>query len=631
MVETYRIVFNGLNDVSFGYYITMIEERIRALYDSNDFDIIDFMETINIKSYFNNGVSYTKWTTEIETNLKHMTEFKYTEYLKSFLSLSPIDLTEMAKELDLIYYNDFWKEINDKYKLSLLKNDFFDTLINFDPKHLHYVIRFEKITKRFNNILIDHVIKSERGAELILDDIAVSSLGSKNQTKSKLSIDKGQMREILKKYIQCNDPNMNYLRIIFFARSYDNDIRTLAKAKYEEIRNTFSYEENIFKLYVKFSETQDEEVIIKKDSEETTYSYSLKFLDSLNNDIHLIYMCKYLFVFLNEVSILTLSCFKHDINIFEKIAIRSEDEYFVSSNFQFKQFLSITQLKMLNSYLNQRENSIENLINSFIEYLNQLIHPDEFDIMRLSSLNSYEEKILIVLPIFERLLKIYKSYSSSSTTKIEHRYISSPINFSEVSCLKKHKYFYLKQDTVYDYFLNCLFSDQGALYYLPGRSKQENCLFDLLSKNNVQLHQFKNFQIDVIQDLLNKGFLIEDSNRFIKLTDEDFGCVLIDLFRYEVIHYWHYTIEQRNYIDKLFKEGYIDFEESLLSRDEVKYFNYILNTKSFTNSLELRNKYIHGDYARDENRIEADYYQVLILLIVTLFKIHDDLASIEDN
>ena len=76
---------------------------------------------------------------------------------------------------------------------------------------------------------------------------------------------------------------------------------------------------------------------------------------------------------------------------------------------------------------------------------------------------------------------------------------------------------------------------------------------------------------------------------------------------------------------------YIQSKENVLvvnianARTDDGSFNYYLNQKEFTNSLDLRNKYLHGTYPRSEQQQENDYNILLKLFILTIQKIEDDL------
>ena len=57
-------------------------------------------------------------------------------------------------------------------------------------------------------------------------------------------------------------------------------------------------------------------------------------------------------------------------------------------------------------------------------------------------------------------------------------------------------------------------------------------------------------------------------------------------------------------------EGKIVIEDSLFTRPEQKYLNYILNKNEFSDGFDLRNKYSHGTTSLEESEHLADYLEL---------------------
>lgn len=94
-----------------------------------------------------------------------------------------------------------------------------------------------------------------------------------------------------------------------------------------------------------------------------------------------------------------------------------------------------------------------------------------------------------------------------------------------------------------------------------------------------------------------------------------------------MLSYWHYGEREREYIDTLVEKGYCLTENGLLSSVEIDFLNYILNNKSFNNSISLRNKYMHGKTCGlEDNEHKRNYYTALMVLIIITLKINDDLC-----
>ena len=65
-------------------------------------------------------------------------------------------------------------------------------------------------------------------------------------------------------------------------------------------------------------------------------------------------------------------------------------------------------------------------------------------------------------------------------------------------------------------------------------------------------------------------------------------------------------------------------ENSLFSKPEQDYLNYELNKSSFSNGLDLRNKYAHSTYPEDEKIQFVDYIRLLKIMILVITKINEE-------
>ena len=102
--------------------------------------------------------------------------------------------------------------------------------------------------------------------------------------------------------------------------------------------------------------------------------------------------------------------------------------------------------------------------------------------------------------------------------------------------------------------------------------------------------------------------------------------LIFSLFHYqEVISFWHFPLEIRNVLIEFEKQNEVIFENCLFTREEIRYLNYNLNKKEFSNGLDLRNKYIHGSNSESKDVQENDYNVLLKIFILILLKIEDDI------
>jgi hypothetical protein len=57
---------------------------------------------------------------------------------------------------------------------------------------------------------------------------------------------------------------------------------------------------------------------------------------------------------------------------------------------------------------------------------------------------------------------------------------------------------------------------------------------------------------------------------------------------------------------------------------EQEYLDYILNKASFSNGLDLRNKYVHGSKPKNDKENSSDYLEFLLIMAMIIIKINDE-------
>lgn len=76
----------------------------------------------------------------------------------------------------------------------------------------------------------------------------------------------------------------------------------------------------------------------------------------------------------------------------------------------------------------------------------------------------------------------------------------------------------------------------------------------------------------------------------------------------------------------MLEEGLLYAEDSLFSKPEKDYLNFLLNDKQFTNGPALRNAYMHGDVPNvSESAHEAAYNYLLMVFVCVLLKMQSEL------
>jgi len=73
--------------------------------------------------------------------------------------------------------------------------------------------------------------------------------------------------------------------------------------------------------------------------------------------------------------------------------------------------------------------------------------------------------------------------------------------------------------------------------------------------------------------------------------------------------------------------GDIYFTNTFLSIPESDYLNYVLNKSQYSNSMDLRNRYIHSTYSANEEIHKRDYIELMKIMVLIVIKINEELCK----
>ena len=105
------------------------------------------------------------------------------------------------------------------------------------------------------------------------------------------------------------------------------------------------------------------------------------------------------------------------------------------------------------------------------------------------------------------------------------------------------------------------------------------------------------------------------------------AVVLKDLFANEAICPAYYPPLLKTQVDKMASEGDIKYGNTLFSKPEQDYLNYILNKAEFSNGLDLRNRYSHDTCSLDEKTQSQDYLELLKVMMLIIIKINEEFCT----
>lgn len=638
--EIERIVFYSKEDGAANHNLIKAEELLNNFNIEQNFSLNDLLEFYNVKLYFDNDLFLTKWSESDKEKYNQIVEENWLSLKKRFLKINDLDIEEIINDLEYRYKNNFWELVN---KLSIYKNishlTFGCILKNFSSQ-INYILQQNNIVQKFNKVIRDFLLTYKNSAEILLSQFEEKQSNIKSSKyffpKSLSLADK---EIIINSYLDLDDSNLNYIRLVENSKD-SNDLklsdkkRYKAKKKAEKLNKEILEKGHTWSIRVQggLSKDQNEPVIFKNENGLIDATYSEKYLNGIKNQVDLFKVFSYLFNYTDETSLIYLVSKASELDVMERVmGLKSKNEYDIGQVFMRKEMLSILQLHLIENYLKRKDSGIEQIINSFISHLNELLEPNNLIFQVRVSDSPALDKIRTLLPEFDFLLKQYKNLADEGTIDIELLQISSkPIGFSQITSQNKIKYLY-PNDRLIQQLKHIFFSDQSHMYYTETFGTKHSNLFDLLTQETVNIEDFANYQKDTIQSLVKDGYLRINKENNVEINKITFVYIIREIHRNELLSYWHYPKFVRDEIDLLIEKKKLFAENTLFSKEEVKYLNFYLNQKIYTNGYDLRNKYSHGTNTQSEQKHKNDYYLILKIIILTLLKIEDDIIINKKN
>lgn len=646
-----RIKFYSINDMVSGENLIRIKEIVDN-FDENkkDYNINDIIELYNITKYVDTEC-YKKyklnWSEDDISKIKDVIK-KYKGTIARYIkSISNENITTKYMEIKDDYYDyreDFF-ELLEKYKVyENISECIFSELLHTPKVFLEYILRNKNMTYYHGNAIRERFYEDSEYAEIILDYYEAKHTGDIKTLYFPKELTTDDKEKIIKNYIDSENPNLNYLRLINNIQNRNelsiSDKTRLASIKKTKIENDKLFSNNAGIEYgaeVRFSKNQRDVVEFTKEKHIFKCSYDIRWIHEntdfntlLNNFIHL-------FGYVDRQMRITLINKESELGTTEKFwGVKSKNEYEIGMTFNIKNMLSILQIIAYYKELNKINIRLEDIIEWFFKtYLTEEFGIQNYFVKMPSKDSTYFEKCKSILPEIDYILKQFNLLVEDGIIDQELLEVSSTsILFESVKSLIDTKYIY-GNDKSQEFNNICyyFFSDQCLLHYTEKyRNKRYTSFYELLLKENVKANDYSGYSERLLNYVIDNGYVFIDSDDYIRVKDKRMITILNDLYNNEVINYWKYPLKYREKMDELIEKNMLLKGSTLFSKQEQDYFNFYLNQRSFNNTYDLRNKYLHGNKLKDddENTHYNNYMLFLKLIILIIIKINDELCAKEE-
>lgn len=527
-----KVVFHSKEDMAGGYNLQKGEHILRSDTKSNYADINEVLELYNIKKYIDNDIFLKSWTQDDINNFK----LKATEYGKvvgQFMAtIDDSNVLNFYNNTLRNYIHSFWELVNNQSIFKRISKANFSSLLTNEPHLIHEILTHKKIVEHYDLEIKNFLMTYSKSAEILLSFYEVKDDFGKKQKYLPNSLSVEEKEAVISNYLDSAEVNYNYIDLIQNARNR-NDFKISDKTRLKAKRLHKSETEKFFAgnkgmrygVSVSFPENASKikDGIIDDDFI-VNYTYSLDFIKQ-NNDPYSLYLnFIILFQYLDLQHRINFVSKKNKMGVFERfMGVHSKNEYRVGIEFNLMEMTSQLQLVGYNKVLSDIGLSLENILHQvFTSSFQEKYEFAENAHFSIPSASTYFEKVRLLAPEFESVLKQFKLFVEDGIIDFELLQISSnPTAIKDIPSLNKNKYIHLNENNKEIVgCVNLFFSDQTLLAYVePFREKNYHTFFDLLTNEQVKFGNYEEHQKPALNYLIEQGFILIDSNDFVQITN----------------------------------------------------------------------------------------------------------------
>lgn len=613
--------------------------QILEVFDGNKVytDINKVIELYNVQQLINSGAYLREWDEDKIDYYKKLS-VPLTKVLGSFFGkINDENFQLISRSVSIGYVEDYW-ELFVRFKIyKKVSGEMFTAYINDPETTLWIILQQEKLVKYYGKELADVLRISEQTPHLI-----ISKFLERHDQECRYHIpkelDPSEYDGILQNYINSDVANLNDLQLLAYAQSskecpISDRLKLYAKRECDSYweKHSFAGVHIGYGIGVEFADVPEIKSVKRLGNNDYKITYDVKWLLENLDYPTILNNFRYIFEQFDDCWRSSLVSVKSQLGIFERtLFVRGVKDYIKGNSFDVADNLSTMQVRGYYDILKHNGVRLEDVLKWFFEeYLSQEFGAKGFRFNPPSEGTTLVEKCRTIASEMDGVLKQFRMYVQDGEIDRELFEMSSEhIIFSNLSGFVKDKYAYANSDDIQnEQFL--LFSDQSHLCYIDKTKSKYKRFCDLLIQEDIGFSDFFEYQKRNIHWLIEKGIVIEQSDGYLKLNGPK-AFILKDLYDHDVICPQYYDDELKKVIDEWIRNGNLRLESSLFSEPEQDYLNYELNKSSYSNGLDLRNKYAHSTYPENEKIQFTDYVRLLRIMILVITKINEEFCLRQD-
>ncbi|MEI6893832.1 MAG: hypothetical protein V5789_04190 [Colwellia sp.] len=541
-----------------------------------------------------------------------------------------IGVLDQFSQLDGWLDADFWQFYGCFGLEKKLEEAEFASFLSQEEPSIRPILFQTKLRKRFKSSIRDYFLSNAENVRYLLER---KEIGISPSPPIPKDITPEDELSLVTAYIYSESPGHRALEILARSKSVPPKLQLAAIKRAKEIgEQVFKSSASALNVGVEITYKEQKD-IVEHDIEDGILkcSYDINWIrENSDKATLLLYNFIHLFNYTDDHGRITLCFQMSEIGVFQRTMLNQRTDWYPNESLAFmqKNQAACLQLHSYSRVLGDVEITSEELINWFFnEYIKVEFEIEGFQSNVPEGDRPFIEKCRLLAPEIERVLKLFQLLVDDG--HIDHDLIAintNPFAVATTGSFFNSKYCYLESEDgkiATHYF----YSDQCMLNYDSHNNNSYPNFATRLAKQPLCTDDFEEYQKRDLDWLEQKGFLNFDSEGSIKITSMPKILFLGEIFRNGCLVYNSYEGEWRQALDQMIEEGTMCVESSLFSEPEGKYIDYHLNKRQFINSLDLRNKYVHGSHAgSDEGEHELNYIQMLKIMVCIVLKINDELC-----
>lgn len=624
------VKFYGKGDMANSIQLEKADAIIFAFNKNGEYtDINAVLELYNIQQLYNASITLKTWTKEEYQNRKQIVKSMSSAIGILFSKINDNNWLDYESNVASIYINDFWVLFARFKVYESVKPDSFIMYLKNQESPLRTILKQEKIVKNYDEGIASVLRESHKTAQLLSEKyMRAESIDYYFPKSFKAS----EYESIFQKYIDSDNVDPNILNLIMDAQSSDgcpisDKLRLNAKRRFQRFwqKNKEDVHSVGYSIVIKFVK-QDEIIRCEDQGDVKLITYDVgwfeKYLDYptiLNNFIYVFGMTDWNYRS-NFVSL------ESDTGLLEQLfSVKGKRSYTENTIFGFRSDLFALQMKFYVEFLNEHKINIEEVFKWFFEeYMIEEFSAKGF-CFTPSTATTYLEKSKNLASEMEGVLKQFRMYVENDEIDRELYEMSSEHLFVEnLPSFIENKYAYSNDKSTVKKEMFLLFSDQTYLSFSERTEDKYSTLYDLLVEDKIPYSDFEDYQKGDIDWLIEQGDLGLTKDGVVYHGKP--VAILKDLYDHEVVCDYKMP-SYKAVLDEMVEKGKLVRTSALFSKPEVDYLNYALNKSSFSNGLDLRNKYLHATYPMDTEVQYRDYIELLKIMVLIIIKINDEFCE----